>query len=134
MDAQILKDFTDLLTAVRKAMDEYLLTGELRGVACAAGTLTAHINVLKAIVTAQNDRYPDEKDRNAILRLASTLDWLSKDDYAGRDFAGSKLRLPETAFNNAFPDIAVPGEIDYRPAMVMLRSAVLEIVLEGQSA
>lgn len=131
MDAQIVKDFTDLLTAVRKSMDDYLLGGELKGVACAAGTLTSRINNLKVIVAAYDDREPNQKDRFELSSLSSTLSWLSTDEYCARDFVGIKLVLPNTAFNAAHPDICVPGEIDYRAAMTMLQSALIEIVLEG---
>jgi len=132
MNPQTVKDFTDLLVTVRHSMDEYLLPGDMKGVACAAGTLTSRINNLRVIIAAYDDREPNDKDRFEISSLVSTLDWLSKDDYCARDFSGIKLKLPETAFNAAYPDIAVPGEIDYRAAMTLLRSAAVEIVLEGK--
>lgn len=132
MDAQTVRDFADLLAAVRRPMDDYLLGGELKGVACAAGTLTSRINNLKVICAAYEDREPNEKDRFELSSLARTLDWLGKDDYAARDFTGINLRLPATAFNTAHPDIAMPGEIDYRAAMIMLQAALEEIVLEGK--
>jgi hypothetical protein len=134
MDAQNVKDFTDLLIAVRKTMDEYLYSGELKGVACAAGTLTSRINNLKVIVGACADREPNDKDRFEMSSLATTLTWLSEDDYCAKDFKGIKLVLPDTAFNAAHPDIAIPGEIDFPAAMVMLHSAAIEIVLEGKPA
>ncbi len=132
MDAQVLKDFTDLMITIRKTFDEYLYSGELKGVACAAGTLTARINNLKVIVAAHADREPNDKDRFEVSSLTSTLDWLSMDEYCLKDFKDIKLNLPETAFNAAFPDVAVPGEIDYRAAMVMLKSAAIEVVLGGE--
>lgn len=73
MEAQTVKDYTDLLIAVRQSMNEYLLTGDLHGVACAAGTLTSRINNLKVIVAAYEDRTPNEKDRFEMSSLASTL-------------------------------------------------------------
>lgn len=133
MEAQTVKDFTALLMVVRESMQEYLLTGDLHGVACAAGTLTSRINNLKVIVAAYEDRTPNEKDRFEMSSLASTLDWLSHDKDCVKDFTGIKLKLPETAFNAAYPDVAVPGEIDYLALMTMLRSATIEIVLEGKA-
>lgn len=132
MDAQVVKDFTELLTAVRKSMDDYLIGGELRGVACAAGTLTSRLNNLKVIVAAYEDREPSDKDRFELSSLASTLNWLSTDDYCARDFVGIKLVLPNTVFNAAHADICTPGEVDYRAVMTMLQSALIEIVLEGK--
>ncbi len=132
MHAQVFKDFTDLVIAIRKTFDEYLYSGELKSVACAAGTLAALINNLKVIVAAHADRPPNDKDRFEISSLISTLDWLSTDDYCAKDFKDIKLTLPETAFNAASPDVATPGAIDYRAAMTMLRSAAIEIVLEGK--
>ena len=133
MEAQTIKDYTDLLTAVRDSMNEYLLTGELHGVACAAGTLTSRVNNLKIIVAAYEERTPNEKDRFEISSLVSTLGWLGHDKDCMKDFTGIKLKLPETAFNAAYPDVAVPGEIEYLALMTMLRSAAIEIVLEGRA-
>jgi len=138
MDARVLKDYTELLVAVRKSMDAYLSTGEeylikreFPGVACAAGSLTSRINNLKNIVAAHADREPDKKDAFEVSSLVSTLDWLSRDDYCLKDFKGIQLTLPATAFNGTYPDVAVPGDIEYPAAMIMLKSAAAEIVLEG---
>lgn len=132
MDAQVVKDFTDLMIAVRKTFDEYLLSGELKGVACAAGTITARINNLKVICGAYDTREPNDKDRFELSSIAATLDWLAKDETIARDFSDLKLALPQTAFNNAYPDVALPGALDYRTAMIMLHSAAVEIVLGGK--
>ena len=132
MNAQIVKDFAELVAAVRRSMDEYLLTGELHGVACAAGILSARLNNLNVIVSAYETRDPSDKDRFELSSLASSLDWLGKDDAIARDFAGITLRLPDTAFSDAHAVIGRAGDIDYRSAINMLHRAVVEIVLEGK--
>ncbi len=133
MEAQTIKQFADLVISVRKGLDQYLLDGDLPGVACAAGTLTSRINNLKTIVAAFDEREPNDKDRFELSSLASTLDWLSKDKDVARDFAGLKLVLPPTEFNASYPEVGIPGEIDSVAALIMLRSALIEIVLEGKS-
>lgn len=130
MDTQVVKDFTELMATMRKAMDQYLLSGDLPGVACAAGTMTARINNLRVITAAYENREPNTKDRFELSSVAATLAWLGDDKDCLRDFTGIKLVLPDTAFNAAHPDIAIPGEIEYKAAMGMLHSAIVKIVLE----
>ncbi|MFT4077510.1 MAG: hypothetical protein QM647_18430 [Asticcacaulis sp.] len=132
MDAQNIKDFSDLMKAVRRSLDEYLLIGDMHGAACAAGTLTSRINNLDKLVEAFETREPNDKDRFEFTSLLSTLEWLSTDTYCTKDFIGIKLVLPDTAFNARYPNIATPGEIEYPVVMTMLRSVALEIVLEGK--
>ncbi len=120
MDAQNVKDFTGLITAVRRAMDEYLYSGDLHGAACAAGTLTSRINNLNTIVAAYETREPNQKDRFEVSSLASTLAWLQSDKDVIRDFAEIKIRLPETDFEKAHPVIGRVGEIGALDALHML--------------
>lgn len=129
MDAQAVRDFTELMAVVRKAMDQYLLEGEFRGIACAAGTLTARLNNLKIMVAAFEDREPNDKDRFELSSLANTLAWLSKDDYVQKDFRGTVLSLADTSFAAAHPEIVPAGDTNYATVFEQLQRAVIEILL-----
>jgi len=112
-------------------MDQYLLGGELPGVACAAGTMTARLNNLQVIVAAYAEREPNPRDRFELSSLASSLAWLNTDDWISRGFADISLVIPQTAFAANHPEIAKSGPMEYRDAIAMLRKALVEVVLEG---